>query len=542
MERVIKCIRILAAAVVAVALCASEARAAEYMDAVLSGGNYQLSRDTIFSDKSIIAADRITITETLSLENRGRIDCDIFINSGQQLYLQNSGDLQGLIITSEDSRLFQVVKSSSDLTRLSVSGNGSFALLLQDTESLSLAEIMRIAAGTPTAAGADEIILDNAKIILGVLDAVGVPTEVAAPVLLRTRQIQPTLKLVGEVWIDIGDMPLGESPILSNVSGDGAVNIIARSLESLWAAAPVRRDGNIYLRLARETDYQKVLGADDQRGAFINSVRAANPENKTVRALDGALDMSGLRDVMSRSAMFNPIRLMRPVRVFDSFASAESFQEQNAEFSAAPVYIFSDGMNLYAGRATANLQVENWLLSASGYAGAFYSSDEYDEFSGDFYGANLRGIWSGESLWSSVLLGFTSARFQTDEIYSAGANPNGMEFYGNADIGAKFELGGIRLAPFVGVGASQASAAWQSESEIHLRAGGLVGITLGDIGSIRYDYELFAIAESNQTISAGVRIGAFSMADGAGGAFSYSVIRDESGLSHKLSAEVVFNF
>jgi hypothetical protein len=361
------------------------------------------------------------------------------------------------------------------------------------------------------------------------------------------RSAPPPIEIDGAIILDVGSGFNSSSPVLSNVYGFGTISVRASGLDSLYVPVAIFRDGNVYIQITRETDYQKIF--NDGRGAFINAARSANPGNRAVAAFDRAANMDELQSLMSRSAMFNPIKLMRPIRIFNQFAIN---QDQTDNVVLEPIYIFGEGLEIYAASGSVGINSGEWTFRAKGYIGEFTSSDELDDFNGKFYGGNVSAIWTDETLWIDATAGLSISQFQTDGIYDgSGAaifNPDGIASYGNFDAGAKFDSDGFYISPFIGIGVRGESVLYQNELEIYFRGGASAGWS-ETTGGLKYNYEVFAIGQTDNVQIGGARIGVWSVADSAGGEFSYSLILDdpspggaEAMIAHKFSIGGKFRF
>ncbi|MBN1325083.1 MAG: hypothetical protein JW974_02600 [Alphaproteobacteria bacterium] len=264
---------------------------------VIGGENLDLYEDYILPENSIIEAVNLNIKNSLYLQNLGEISSDIFICDVCQLKLQNSGVINSVFNMGNNSKLTQVIKTNADISEIGA-GDFIYSVLVQNVETINFSDLIDISGA------ADKIILDNASVSL-----IG-NNEMSF--------ISPEIELIGEIKVNIDNSDeLDGSVILSNVSGDGVVNLNVQELGPLYIAKAIRRDDNIYVSIYRETDYQKVLGGS--RGIFINNLRVSSPNNPTLVALDRAGSIYDLYGVMERSVALNPINLMIPIKIFNNF-------------------------------------------------------------------------------------------------------------------------------------------------------------------------------------------------------------------------------
>lgn len=152
---------------------------------IQTGNILHISDNTTIAPDSVIDADKIIVDGSATIVNHGTISGDIFVGSGTELRIQNSGTVTGTIYTTPQTVLTQIITSADEMTNLDVWG--SYNVLVSGNTELDLADIRRVAIF------ADEIILDNATI--SIHDTSNTIT------LLRRRM--PELMLVGEVTINI---------------------------------------------------------------------------------------------------------------------------------------------------------------------------------------------------------------------------------------------------------------------------------------------------------------------------------------------------
>ncbi len=497
-----------------------------YIDSIIVGKNLDIFDNTVITKQSIVDVDRVNIIDTVYLDNRGNIYGDIFIRDGYMLTLRNSGMISGAVHTGENSHLVQVIKTQNDITQLNAPDSG-FSILVQNKEPLKLSDIIGISVG------ADRIVLDGASIFIS-------PAPIAKT--LRATA-EPNIELVGETIVKIPNAKnMDGKMILSNVSGDGVILVQDTGLGPLYAATAVRREDGIYLHVARETDYGKILGAG--RGAFIDKLRNIDPENKTILALDRAADMNEFQRFAASSALLNPINLIRPVKIFNKFETS-GFLSMDEVSGLEPICITSDWLDLYAAKLRAAFNIDNFNIAVNAYAGGFDSNTDLDSFSGNFYGGNIDFIFSYKSLWIDSGLGFTVSRFETGAIFDGNDfvyDPSGISIYGVADIGYRFDLNNdFYVSPFVGFGAEYDSVLYQDDTSVFARAGAYAGYSFNEIG-IKYDYHIFAMAQTDETVMTGIRMSFWSVVDRMGGDISYAISDDEVGISHKFSAGIRFMF
>ena len=197
-----------------------------------------------------------------------------------------------------------------------------------------------------------------------------------------------------------------------------------------------------------------------------------------------------------------------------------------------------------AGSVNVNHTFGNWVFGLSGHIGNFFVSDDLDEYGGNFIGGLLNAKWSDESVWIDSGLGYSYARFDTDEIFTGTGvtnNPNSQSIYLSSNIGTDFYMDDFYFSPFIGAGMEQNKVSFQSENNFYGQMGGRAGIKI-DVMGLRYDYGIFATAGTDSFYSIGAKIGAWSIMDAAGVDLEATINKFDFGNAYKFSANIKFNF
>lgn len=499
---------------------------------VISGDNFDVLTDLTVPEDSAIYSINLNIKNSIYLQNLGEITSNVFVYDGCRLNVQNSGIMSGDISLGEHSELVQVIKTNSDITNLKVI-NSDYSILIQNSDILKISDIL------PISSGVSKIILENSVVLLD---------NVISDTTLRNI-IPRNVELLGNVKIKLNNSnELNDALLLSNVSGDGVVTVDVNGLDPLYNAMVERRDGNIYLKIYRETDYEKLLG--NSRGEFINNLRTSSPYNPTIRAIDRAGSISEIYGILGKSVILNPINLMRPIKLFNEFENTKFSQIKNRRKSESvsaivePIYIFSNGLSMYAGKSTIINTTRNFLFSISGYGGYFNVSDDINEYSGSFYGGDIRVRYDNKYMWMDNKFGYTKSDFNAGTILEDNTvinNPQGNMIYGFLKIGVKFRYDGFYLSPYVGLGSTQESVAHEYDSSVFGDIGCVFGFNVMNMGLL-YRYSAFINSQTDNMISGGLKMEVWSIDDAAGGSLIYQLIQDEIGLSNKISFNLKFSF
>lgn len=499
----------------------------DYIDSVKSGVDWYVIKDTIISERSIIDFENITIKNSLNLKNMGNVNGNIFVADGCQLILRNSGTIKGEISVGNNATLVQRITTNADISNITVN-NSNFSILIKNSDTVSLSDVMKISGN------AEKIVLDNSSILIGN------NTD------LKPRGFDiPVIELVGNVRISVNKSDESDGGLLlSNVYGNGVVSVDVIGLDSLYTASTIRRYDNIYLDIYRETDYQKVIGGS--RGIILNQLRASSPNNPIISAMDREGSLSGLYSIISKSILFNPINLMGPIKIFNNFETNNPQTFNNLLVNRIePLYILNNGLSLYGGKTSISASLGKQIISISGYIGRFENNDYINNFSGTLYGGNIRDYFNEDSLWLDAVTGVTATSFETDMIMDGDKviyNPSGLSVYSAIDTGLKFDMyDNFYFAPFVGIGGDYEKVLYQSDSSIYGRLGGYFGFSTKEAG-IKNEYQIFGNIQMNNIQTAGIKVSFWSIADDAGGSFSYSLSNDDYGLSQKISLSANFIF
>lgn len=482
---------------------------------IQTGNILHISDNTTIAPDSVIDADKIIVDGSATIVNHGTISGDIFVGSGTELRIQNSGTVTGTIYTTPQTVLTQIITSADEMTNLDVWG--SYNVLVSGNTELDLADIRRVAIF------ADEIILDNATI--------SISNTSNTITLLRRRM--PELMLVGEVTINIDPAAVSNGDIiLSGVSGDGAVFVNMPGLNDLFIATTRRQDSNIYLNIIRETDYVKIL--DPVRGMFMNILRDIDSDDKFVRAMDTATSRPELEYLMTRSVRFNPMNLMRPVNIINAFELADP--DVTDGFDLRYDMIVDSQMHIPKLHTGLGAKFGPMSIGISGYAALTDYTDDLNEYSATMFGGDIRAGLDFKYVWGRGVFGMSVAQFDVGPVLGADNiyfDPRGRSRYGVIDAGIRMKSGNFYAAPFVGFGLRDNFVAGVHDRINSPRGGTSIGYSHDNDG-LRYDYQLHTTV-TRDTIVAGMAMEIYSDWDGVGGEFAADILCDETGTDFKLS-------
>lgn len=500
------------------------------IDSVLGGCKYEIDYNFITTPNAVIETGYVNINKTVTAHNQGVITSEIRLCDTCDFYIRNSGTVTGQIYAGTGSEIIQIINNSNDINRIRVAGS-SFSILVNNTDAVSLSDVMKISSG------ANKIVFDNASLVLARAYNIIPDTMPTKP--------DPKIELIGNVTISINNLNnMNGVLLLSNVIGDGNIKIMAPDLDKLYRADTIFKNGNVYLDVNRETDYSRLI--DPTRGNFINELRQIDPMNPTIVAMDAAGSVGGIYDVVNKSVMLNPTELNNPIKMYNHFETG------GAKPIIAPLIsgvetnvIIGADTTMYSARGTFAYNFGDLKTSVSAYIGSFDHDDDLNEFSGNFYGGNLRAFYNDESVWIDVTLGLTYADYKTGVIFdgkSTTTNPDGISVYGVSDIGVKFDINDeYYVSPFLGVLGEYDRVLNDSEMDYAGRAGMVAGFN-SEIMGIKNDYQLFAIVQSDDVQSIGAKLNFLSVVDRAGGSVSYALVNNDYGINHKFAIDLTFMF
>ena len=499
-------------------LSLNDVHAAQIINHNITGGLLDWYQNTIVNSTANIYGASINVNKSLFLNNFGLIDASINICSDCVLYFQNNGVFSGTVNFENDAKLIQVISRVDDFGAL---GSARIdGVMVQNGNKVLMSDIAGIGVG--------DLTLNNSSVVLDTMDLSFI-----------TR-----LDLYGknQIYVD-KDFVITSSPLFENVSGDGILNIVSDVSEDLMGFKTYIEDGKLYVKRVRETDYEKILRND--MGRFINQLREEGADKKLLSALDGAPNMTSLRNVMDKSVRLNPIKLMDVPRMMDR---GEGTLPTREGVSLDSIVVTGDVMGAYGVRGNMDARVHDGLnMGISGYMYVGEYSDEINEYEFASYGANIHAKYKGvDGYFIRGQLGASESRFGLGPVFNGAevvTDPVGYNIYTTADLGVSIRMHEEwNFSPFLGMAVNRASILQDKDVDFSTRAG-IVASYGFEIAGLRYDYDLYAAAYSSFDFDVGVSVHFLSVLDDLGGGISLSLIRDEVlGISYKASFDAKIKF
>lgn len=489
------------------------------------GQKLDLLENTIVTENALVDVTNINIVNSIFVANSGELFGNINVADGRVLHIQNMGKVNANFRLGESSRIVQVVYTDKDFNSIGL--NSGYDLLINNSESLSLSSVINFGAT------ADKIIFYDSVLKFDGL------------MLLRRNNINETkIEIVGDVIVYANSVDeILNKPILSNVSGEGSVSFYVDNLDDMYVIKSYLSDENVYGKLVRETDYSKIL--KNKTGDFLDNLRNNTPDDKLFSALDGASDRTELENVMKNSVKLNPMNLMNPIRIFNSFQGL-NISSNDSDLDIEPIYMFSDDFYSYGINARLNFSLSDKMnITVSGYGARLEFSDYINEFSSCLYGASFRLNYDDALFMLDGVAGVTVAKFDVGAVFDGNNienNPSGVSYYFTTNIGHAFNIiENLDFVPFVNIGFDYVSVMSLSDIDFVTGIGSDIKFKLNDF-DIKYDYGLrFRILTSGQ-MSAAFRVNILSPFDRAGGNVEIATIYDEMGVSYNLRLGATIEF
>ena len=313
-------------------LCLHSANADTYYDGTYSS----------FSDSTVnvnvggtlnAGSGSIVLERHTKINNFGTVNADIDMDA-YNLQLRNSGIFNGNINIGT-GQLIQVIKDNNDVTRLNVNNisGSNYKLDITDaSEGISLRSIKQLYA-----TGAE---INNSKIVIDDFND------------WRTWQADVYL-IDAELIIKNPETVISGETIIPTLRTTGLLKTSVQNTGSLYNVSAFDTDGFWRIYLSREFNYEKVF--NDKRGTLLKDLRDTNPDDKLLKIMDTARNMSELNEIMNRSYRFNRAVLAKPIKVISKFSMLNMINSADDDFNGTVHYIISDNLNGVGGTVVISL-------------------------------------------------------------------------------------------------------------------------------------------------------------------------------------------
>ena len=482
------------------------------------GDNIDVVNDFIVTDTGSIDFETINICNSVFVTNSGKITGDINVNAGSTLYIQSSGSVNSDFTLGDNSAVVQVVNSKKDLKNINF--DVEYSLIVSAKDGVPLNQIMSMGAD------AKEIVFNESVLKLDALKV------------LRLSSItSPEIKLVGNNILYV-DAVLENQPILSNVTGDGTIYMYDNSLSPLYAIQSYVKNGNVFGKIVRETDYSKILKSP--MGEFLDDLRISEPNNKLLPVMDSANNFEDLYKIMSDSVKLNPIKLIEPIRILNDFSSL-FIDGGRYKYGILPIFIYS-----YGGKVNlAPVFLDDIKLSMSIYTAYTAFSDYVNDFNATTNGADLFVSYEKNLYYIDFKLGASLTRFDVGDVFDEGLivnNPSGLSVYLDANIGRKFLLEeDLVIKPFINVGTDYVKVSSQKDTDLDTGAGAEISFLYDDF-DISYEYGAKIRALVSGQVGASFNMTFISDIDGLAGSIELGTLYDNDDFAYGIRAGASFDF
>lgn len=493
-------------------LCGFDAAAQQIISGNVYGLSGSFTEDTLIKSGFGVYTKEVDIDGTISIENNGVVESDIYVNSPYDLTVINNGSFTGNFYVDSDSEVIQIVGDEKSLTKLNVDRN--YIVDIKSNDVLNLGTIFN------TVGAANEIGISDSKIVL--TDGVNENTA--------------NVHLGGNIVFYIEDFLSADmTPVMKNVSGNANVVFVDMGTDDLYAQTGVIHDGVLYISRARETDYVKIF--DNEFGRYLNLLRDADEGDALLRALDAASDMDGINKIISRAARLNPIKLMNPVR--DVMAMDKMSNVVMRGLGLAGDVTFGDGFDMYGAKINAGHHVGNLILGATAGIGTMAAEQDFDEYNAMIYSGKLSAQYDFEnSVFVRGAFGGMISAFDIDNVFldnKAVDNPNGYAVYSVVDMGLRRRvIDDVSANVFVGIDTENVYIENDSDNEINAHVGIGAGLDY-DMGNVGYKYNVNAALYSDSDYGAEFNVSVWSVADSLGANAGAALINNDGRMSCKLS-------
>jgi len=493
---------------------------------------YYVPNGTVYS----VSHPGAIIIDTVSptIENHGVFDVDVTLGTGFSLNIKNYDTITGNFTCEDPGGCIYVTQivtgvvdehGHHDIHRIQnlVGHNVVASGTIDNPVNINMADLI------DTAQNANGIYLSSARIDVGA----NMP-EFTHPIYIGDASV---------VFV-VTDIPTDSSvPLLSDVrKGSHPLHVEFDGIDPMFVPSHEWRGNDLYVNVARQTNYSVVFGG--ALGDYLDGLRAKNPNDKLLNALDSQMSRDSMRNVLSGAARTNPINLMRPILRLGTHDSMLFFPGT----AIAPFYMFAKDFYAIGGHINIGGEFGDNLYGSVGLVGGVINAaSDYDDFTGILYGGNVGVQYMDDDYYldASGTFSYTSFDdvdvFHDDKVFH---NPGGIGVNFMSDFGVVYKLYedmNLNLIPFVGARADYVAIAQQDDSDLNLRIGAKAEKT-DDTDGNKYAIGGKLFVQTDRTIYGAFYVDMLSVADGVGGGLEIGVAHDDFGMSYKfaLGGKIIF--
>ena len=484
------------------------------------GGNLEYNSDLKIQEFVKFKPDKLFVRQSIYLENNGNFDADIVVCERCNLYLKNSGVFTANVVLNPGAEVIYVLDNMMGAAPINI--NSDYSVLVDGVNGAVLVDIVN------DFADADKFVLKDSLIdISDVHNMASMPFEIK-----------------GEVSFIADDLTkLYGVPVLENVSGDGTVKIMGNVNNPMFVNEGYIRDGDLWVRRVRETDYGRIL--QNKQGIFLNKLRESAPNDRLLGRLDAAKSLAQIKDVMAGSVRFNQDILFGVVRSieFDDFTDIFATNE----FEARPHIVVADDFVAYGVDVAFGLRLNNTLVTRiSARTGLVDFMSDVDSFKASFYGLSLGAKYQMDDVcWVYAEMGLMQTKtditdvFYDDKILTRPIIKSGRGVLG---IGRSFDFANkFYFQPSLGMVIQMDKVADISRIDVSGRMGAIAGYRYEMLGIV-YDWGVGVRVGTNSDFDVMGRLGFLSTFDGAGGTLEFGVAQNVGVMSWRgtIGARLMF--
>ncbi|MBP5363804.1 MAG: hypothetical protein J6Y49_00430 [Alphaproteobacteria bacterium] len=490
----------------------------------ISDADFTVYEDITVHDGVLFEAHDIKVVDNLHIFNFGEIAGTVNVCANCTVELENTGVFGANVSLQSGAHFVQVISSNASATDIGL--NSGYDIAVRDANGIDLNNITQLAAH------ADSVSFTNARFSVGNMYDFNAPENIY---------------LSGDVILSFDSVVNSPLLLFLNATGDGVVYVDSDALDVLHVFQTYKVDNDIFVRLVRSTDYARILKND--KGRFLNDLRASGTDNKLFSKLDRAQTMSEINGILSDSVRTNPIKLMEPVSLMYSHKMLESmYIEKGVVLGLKPFFVYSSDVALSGIQPSVKINPYNNLhLELSGYFMNIDRSDDINEYTGRSLGGGLDAQYDVDNDdFVRVHVGANKTYFNVGPVFNgrgATNNPDGTYLYAIGEYGHQFNLsGGYNVSPFITVGEKYVGVLDCDDTKLF--AGGGADFKYGyEFAGLRYDYIARALIQTDKTFGVGFGVSAWSVFDAAGGDMHIAVVHDDVfGMSFSVALNGRFRF
>ena len=488
----------------------------DYIYGLNNSGTYFMNTDVVVVAGANVSVPDIVILSSLTLENNGVVDAGINLCDGCRLEIYNRGVFNANFTLGDGASVVQIISTSSDIKPISV--NTDYNLHVLGADGINLSDVVRVGEK------ANEILLSDSFVVWDV-----------------DYTWNKNIRFSGDVKLGIDNLEsvVGKR-LVGFVDAGGTIQVASKGIKNpMFAIKAYVEDGISYLHLVRETDYTKFM--NNNLGLFINSLRDDELSGGLTSALDSAMTMDDINEIIADSMRVAPIHMMDIVALFN----AMDVNDFDYETGTGTHFTSVGDSYVYGVFANGGIKVGNISAGIRGYLNSLSLTDSFDSFSGVMFGGNFYAKYERDYNFVRSVIGGNITRFDITNVFDgkrAVDKPAGYSIYGAIDVGHRFDFGGgLIVSPYVGATTNCMTILHMDDSKIVGRVG--IDTIYGfDAFGIKYDYGIRASLNTNNEISLGGRIGFMSDFDMVGGHVAVEFLDNEIGRGYKISAGMNLQF